>query len=211
MSPSRFRSKPLAALLLSLGSGGALFALSLPASAAAAPPAADAPPPPPAPDTLAPPPGPGGDWQRPDGPHPRPGLHMGQHRPGAEGMPVLPLLRKLDLSPAQRDTVQQLMDKNREPHRALMQRRFELRRAFADLDPVAPDYRKKADQLADTAARLAQETLRFDARVTTELVAVVTPEQGKALQAELAQRRERLQARQQRHLQRPPPPAAPQS
>lgn len=175
----------LAAMMLVLASGSALFAASTSAATPPAAPASSTPPP------DAPPPGdPAMDPH--DGPRGHgPGMHM-RSRHGA--MPILRMLHGLDLSDAQRDSIHQLLEKNREPHRALMERRFELRRAFFELDPVAPDYQKKADKIGADAARLAQETVHFDARVTSEVVALLTPDQTKQLQAKLAERREHRDA-----------------
>lgn len=182
--------RPLAVLLLCLAGTGSLSTTTL---AAAAPPSAEAPPadadgPPEHPHCHGPRDGERGDR----GPRHWRGEDRG---PGPEGAPVLRLLRGLDLSQAQRDKIHELMQKNRAPHRELMARRFALHEAFADLDPLAPDYRKKVDKLAGDAAGLAQETLRFDARVTAELVAQLSPEQAKTLQSRLAQRREQPQER----------------
>lgn len=189
------------ALLLCLAGMGSLLAATL---ASAAPP-----PPPPvagaeaaAPDEGAPRQTPAphalpGEEQEPDGP----GRRFREHRHGPDGMPIQHLLRGLDLSPQQRDSIHALMEKNREPHRALVTRRFELQRAFTELDPVAADYRKKADGLAADAAKLAQETLRFDARMTSEVVAQLSPEQRQQLQTRQSERRARQAERLKRRCE----------
>jgi len=150
-------------------------------AAAAAPvggPTADAPPPP------------------DDGHGPRhwddqaPGHWRGQGPRHHPGLPILRDLHGLNLSDAQRSSVKQVLEQNREAGKALRERRFQLMRGFATLDASAPNYAKQSDQLADEAAKLARETVRFEAGLTRQIVALLTPVQVQALQLRLQEQRQ---------------------
>ena len=194
----KFPSEPTLKVL----SLSALLAASLGAGSALAAPAAD---PGPAPQTLAfagpdadlPPPPPGHDGDGRDGHHFR-GM---QRRGGPDFMPgfgergprMMHLLRGLDLSDAQEDAVDDIFMKHHKEQRELFKRGRDLHRAYAALDPQAKDYLSQSNKLADQAASLTRDSLKLRAKVDSELIATLTPEQARTLAERRAEREQRRQ------------------
>ncbi|WP_051278189.1 Spy/CpxP family protein refolding chaperone [Solimonas flava] len=182
---------------------GAALALAAAATAgfAAAPAAAPIPPPAAeadAPD-VAPMPPPGGHGMHRPMPHGE-GLGFAEGPRGfGPGGPLPRELRGLDLSDAQQDAVDEIFVKHHREQRELFKRERDLHRSLATLDPQAKDYVAQSDKLAEQAGQIERDQLRLRARVTAELVATLTPEQAKQLQARRAERAER-------HAKRPQAP-----
>lgn len=178
---------------------GAALTLAAAATAgfAAAPSAAPMPPPAAEADGPDATPPPGGRGMH----HPMP---HGEGRGFAEGPrgfgpggPMPRELRGLDLSDAQQDAVDDIFVKHHREQRELFKRERGLHRSLAELDPQAKDYVAQSDKLADQAGQIERDQLRLRARVTSELVATLTPEQAKQLQARRAERAERHGERRQ--------------
>lgn len=115
------------------------------------------------------------------------------------GGPLGRELRGLDLSDAQQDAIDDISVKHHRERRDLFKRERDLHRSLAALDPQAKDYVAQSDKLAEQAGQIERDQLRLRARVSSELVATLTPEQARQLQ-------ERRAERAKRHAERPQAP-----
>jgi len=121
----------------------------------------------------------------------------GKHFAGAgegRGFGALHGLRGLGLSEAQRDAIEDIVDKHHDERRALKKRGRELQRAYRDLDPTAKDYVSKSDKLAEQRAALTRDQLKLKARLESQVIASLTPEQKQKLQTQIAERKARRDA-----------------
>ncbi|WP_028081660.1 Spy/CpxP family protein refolding chaperone [Solimonas soli] len=117
--------------------------------------------------------------------------------PGGEG-PGSGLMRELHglgLSEAQRDNIDDIVDKHHQEQRELFKRGRSLHRAYRDLDPTAKDYVSQSGKLADQTAALTRDALKLRARIDSEIVATLTPEQTQQLQARIADSKARRDER----------------
>jgi Spy/CpxP family protein refolding chaperone len=106
---------------------------------------------------------------------------------GMQG-PLMHELRGLRLSDAQNDAIDDVFMKHHKEQRAIVKRQRDLRDSARALDPTARDFLNRSDKLADAAGKLTQGALRLRARVASEVIATLTPDQVQQLQARRAER-----------------------
>ncbi|MFT4047962.1 MAG: Spy/CpxP family protein refolding chaperone, partial [Solimonas sp.] len=161
-------------------------------SAEAAADGSDTPPPPPPPGDGGPQNGPGGNHGGPHFGGPDGGGFDGGFPggPGGErGGGLLRDLHGLDLSDAQEDAIDDVFAKHHKEQRELFKRERDLHRAYRELDPLAKDYVGQSGKLADQAASLTRDSIKLRAKVDSEVLATLTPEQTEKLKAELADKK----------------------
>lgn len=109
-----------------------------------------------------------------------PGWHHGHHSP------LLGALRQLDLSDAQKASIRQIFESHRASAKAEYAGYRAQHRAFAALDPAAPDYQQQVNGYSDQAAAAARQRTQEQAQLKSAVIAVLTPEQKAQLLAALA-------------------------
>ncbi|MGH8446601.1 MAG: Spy/CpxP family protein refolding chaperone, partial [Solimonas sp.] len=142
-----------------------------------------------------------GPGDRPDRGGPRfggEGRFFGGPAGGMQGGPLLRELHGLDLSDSQQDAIDDVFVKHHKEQRELFKRGRDLHRSYRELDPVAKDYASRSNKLADQAGQLTRDELQLRTRITSEVVATLTPDQAQKLQAERAEKRAE---RAERHAQ----------
>ncbi|NKF22150.1 Spy/CpxP family protein refolding chaperone [Solimonas marina] len=144
----------------------------------------DGPPPPPFADRDGP--RHGGDFRGTRGGMGHGGPMMGMG-PGMGG-PLMHELRGLKLSDAQSDKIDDIFMKHHKEQRALFKRERDLREAMHKLDPTAKDFLSTSNKLADTAGKLTEDKMQLHAKVASEVIATLTPEQVQELQKRRAER-----------------------
>lgn len=132
----------------------------------------------------------GGDCGGPGG---RPGFGM-HAEPGAFG-PFGRALDRLDLSRAQRDQVRAILDRHRDERMALRDRVRDQRGERLEQGLLLPFDEAAVRARAEERARLMVETEVARARVASEVLAVLTPEQRAELEKLREERHERFERR----------------
>lgn len=107
----------------------------------------------------------------------------GEDRP-PRGDRVERMAEHLDLSEAQRASVEAIFERNRPTRQALMERHRAHREAMRALKPGSADYATRAQALADEAGTLARDRVLQRTQLQAELATVLTPEQQAKLQAQ---------------------------
>lgn len=122
-----------------------------------------------------------------------PGGHFGPGGPGGPGGLLGPMLRRLNLTDAQREQVKSVVDSHRDDMKALADRGFSARTALqAAIAAEQFDEGAVRARSADVAAVDADMAV-LQARIHGEVWRLLTPEQQKAaqtLQAQMHQRRD---------------------
>ena len=98
---------------------------------------------------------------------------------------------RLDLTPEQRDTVEQIRSRYRDERIALADQHREALCALRDADPTAESYARQTAEASAAASRLAGDMVTLMSQMRTELHAVLTEAQRQAwteLKAEMAER-----------------------
>jgi protein CpxP len=118
--------------------------------------------------------------------------------------PMLPL-RQLDLTDAQRTQVRQLVEQHRAEGRPLMERLRAAADAQRQAMEVVPADEGRIRTAMEELARVQADLAVQRARLQSEIVALLTPEQQERLQQLRAGRAARMQQRRQRLQERLPP------
>ncbi|MBI2189216.1 MAG: Spy/CpxP family protein refolding chaperone [Acidobacteria bacterium] len=131
------------------------------------------------------------------------GLGFGHGRgPGLGGPGAMLPLRQLELTDAQQQQIRELMQQHRAAVQPIMERlrvAAEAQRAAVDAAPADEGrIRAAAQQVAEVQADLAVQR----ARLQSDIVALLTPEQQQRLQQLRAERQSRMEQRRQRMQQR---------
>lgn len=96
---------------------------------------------------------------------------------GDRGDRIERMAEHLELSDAQRSSVEAILERNRPARRALMQRHKAHREAMRALQPGSADYSTRAQALADEAGTLARDRVLQRTQFQAELATILTPEQ----------------------------------
>lgn len=102
--------------------------------------------------------------------------------------PLMHELRGLKLSDAQSDSIDDIFVKHHKEQRELFKRQRDLHRSAKALDPTAKDFLGQSNKLADATGKLTQDSLRLRAKIASEVIATLTPEQVQTLQTRRAER-----------------------
>lgn len=124
--------------------------------------------------------------------------HHGHH----EGMRHA--LAKLDLSDAQKASIKQITQANREQHKGQWQAMRQQREAFEQMTPDQVGYQAAAARLAQAEGQATQARVEQRAKIRAQIYAVLTPTQ----KARLLTLRNERQARREQWRQNHPKPAA---
>ena len=137
----------------------------------------------------------------------------GRRGPGAgRGGPQAALpLRALDLTDAQRDQVRQLTEQHREQSRDLLERVRAARDAQRKAGEAVPFSEQDVRAAAQALGELESELAVSQARLQSEIQALLTPEQQQKLQTMRAERAARAKQREERFRQRQQGQARPQA
>lgn len=114
--------------------------------------------------------------------------------PGALG-PLGHAMDRLDLSREQRDQVRAILDRHRDEHRALREQMRDQREERLERDLFVPFDEAAVRARAEERARLMVEAEVARARVASEVLAVLTPEQRAELGKLREERHERFERR----------------
>jgi len=109
-----------------------------------------------------------------------PGLEIPLGRPGLLQRvlgPLFPILRRLQVTPDERQQIQQMLQGHRDEIRALEQRLIEARRPLFAAVYVEPFDEGTIRDRSATAAAVAADAAVLRATVRTEIFAVLTPDQ----------------------------------
>lgn len=124
-----------------------------------------------------------------DGPPP-PGAFAGHDGPRGhgphEGGPMLHLLRQLDLSDSQRETIKSDVKRFHEQGRASFEAMRSVHRAFQTTPPDSASYSAAVTQMADAAANMAREHVQREAALRKQIYAVLTDAQKSKLNSLIA-------------------------
>ena len=99
--------------------------------------------------------------------------HSGHHGGG----PMVYALKQVGLSDEQKQSIHQVMEKNKPALQSLHKSQHELRRQFLALDPNAADYSTTVGTIGQQAAALATQRVQLMATIKTQVYAVLTPAQ----------------------------------
>lgn len=108
-----------------------------------------------------------------------------EHHHGHHG-PFMGALRQLDLTDTQKASIRQIFESRRATAKAEFASFREQHRAFAALDPAAPDYQQQVNGYADEAAAKARQRTQDMAQMKSQVIAVLTPAQKSQFLAALA-------------------------
>ncbi|HEX5305300.1 MAG TPA: Spy/CpxP family protein refolding chaperone [Dyella sp.] len=130
------------------------------------------------------------------------GRHFHGHHGHHEGMRHA--LAKLDLSDAQKASIKQITQANREQHKGRWQAMRQQREAFEQMTPDQVGYQAAAARLAQAEGQATQARVEQRAKIRAQIYAVLTPTQ----KARLLTLRNERQARREQWRQNHPKPAA---
>lgn len=115
------------------------------------------------------------------------GPNGGPHGHGPhEGGPMLHLLRQLDLSDSQRDTIKGYVKSFHEQGRARFEAMRSVHRAFQTTPPDSPSYAAAVSQMADAAANMARDHVQREAALRQQIYAVLSDAQKSKLNSLIA-------------------------
>lgn len=124
-----------------------------------------------------------------DGPPP-PGAFGGHEGPRGdgphEGGPMLHLLRQLDLSDSQRDTIKGYVKRFHEQGRASFEAMRSVHRAFQTTPPDSASYGTVVTQMSDAAANMARDHVQREAALRKQIYAVLSDAQKSKLNSLIA-------------------------
>ena len=121
-----------------------------------------------------------------DGPPP-PGAFGGPHGHGPhEGGPMMHLLRQLDLSESQRDTIKGYVKSFHEQGRASFEAMRIVHHAFQTTPPDSSSYSAVVTQMSDAAANMARDHVQREAALRKQIYAVLTDAQKSKLNSLIA-------------------------
>ncbi len=124
-----------------------------------------------------------------------------------DGDQLPPMLRRLDLSDAQRDQVRELMRSQSETMRTRAEAHRKTHDELRQL-PMSEDYSEaKVKALAEASGKAAAEMAELRARTARQLHQILTPEQRQQL---AKQSEQRMEGREERMERREPAAAAPE-
>ncbi|MBS0431951.1 MAG: periplasmic heavy metal sensor [Proteobacteria bacterium] len=128
------------------------------------------------------------------------------HDGHGHGMMAMHELGKLDLSDAQRTSIQQFTRQAFQQMKSQMQSLHQQRDAFESLAPTASGYQSAANSLADAEAAATRTRVLQEASLRAQVYNLLTPAQRNQLASDRAQHEARMQQWKQFQAQHPLPP-----
>jgi Spy/CpxP family protein refolding chaperone len=131
------------------------------------------------------------------------GMYHGMHRWHGSQQEHMDVLRQLDLTDAQRSSIQQMMREEHTQSRSEMQALMQKRKAFANATPGTAEYQTAARQLGEAEAQAAQARVTRHAQMRTKIYNELTPGQRSKFANLSSEHQDRMQDWRSKRTQRP--------